>query len=511
MATTGIIQEKEAINKSGFKSAAWEKQEKAWKITSDLWESALFIREQSTTYLDQFNKEPSGKYEFRKNNSVFINEFRSAIETMAGMVFKENPTPVNAPPVISELFTDIDLLGNNLHSFLLDSFIKFLRDGNGYFYVDASPMSETVKAKLEEGVKPLLSDRKDDRPFLVFYHAAQIINHQYVRSGSKEYLAKVTIEERTCEPAGLFGEKEVIRHRILTPGKWELRKFESENDVQADKYTEDGMGVTGLDEIPLIPVTSIGSTPIFLVLALLNILHYNKTSDFDDIIHVICTPERIYNYNTEEDAIKSKDNGTISPGIARNMWGEFARASFNEVSGNGVDIAKLRYQDIEELMAKQGVGMLKPSNIYDAKTATEILDTTGQRQSKLAKYARDFENAVEKSLYLLAQMVNAIKGKGTLDLPDAETQWLKLKIDYDRLTFSMEQLSLFSAMVDKGKLSLLTFLEWLQMSTEMPRNFDPEAEMKRITEEVKTRPAIQDVGASQKVDPKVTVGTKPVE
>jgi hypothetical protein len=94
----------------------------------------------------------------------------------------------------------------------------------------------------------------------------------------------------------------------------------------------------------------------------------------------------------------------------------------------------------------------------------------------------------------MAQYLNVIKGKNTVNLNDAEKLNLKLKLDYDRLTFSLQQLQFFGQLVDTGKLSLQTFLEWLPQVADMPEGFNVEEELKRIAayEALKPKPIVRD-------------------
>lgn len=253
-----------------------------------------------------------------------------------------------------------------------------------------------------------------------------------------------------------------------------------------------------MDKITLIPIADFDNPPSLLGLAMLNVLHYNQTSDYDDICHMVCTPQMVRKYETSQDAEKATKIATASPGLGIKLWGANADVFYVEVTGTGLDHARERYRDIEEQMAKIGVGMLAPTDA-GAKTATEVMDTAGQRQSKLSNLTRQFENAIEKALYLTAEYINAIKGPNTINLeppppvtadpndPDAQDETedefemkMKLKIDYERLTFSMDQLVFFSDLVDSNKLSLDTFLHWLPQVADMPPGFDPIEELAKI-------------------------------
>ncbi len=177
------------------------------------------------------------------------------------MVFRTDPKPDKVDPLIEELFTDIDLCGNSLWKFLLDAFEMYLRDGNGYIYVDAPPPSEQVAAKIAEGEKPTLTDRQDDRPYWVFYKASQVLKLRYQKNGSRDELSQATIEETTIEDDGEFGEKSVTRIRRLNVGKFQLY----EKDAKTNKWTAasgtGSAGTTGLDYIPLYPIADLFSQP----------------------------------------------------------------------------------------------------------------------------------------------------------------------------------------------------------------------------------------------------------
>lgn len=466
-------------NSSDFRAATWKKLQPSWKVTSDLWGSALDVREMGTEYLTQFNKEPQEKFKARLQRSVFTNDFRQSIETMAGMVFRTDPKPTGVHDEIEALLPDIDLCGNSFWSFNIDNFQKFLRDGNGFIYVDAPKVSGATAEKIAAGTRPTLRDRGNDRPYWVFYLASQVINYRYERIGSRDVLVQLTIQETVTVPDGGFGEKEVVQNRVLTPGAYEVFL----QDPKTKKFTIPGdSGTTGLSEIPIVPIVrDMAAIPPLLTLALLNVLYYNQTSDYDDICHLVCAPLRVEKYDSKEDAEAAGKVQTASPGVGKKIWGQHAAISYVEVSGSGMERTRERSQDVKKEMAAIGVGMLAPSDIIGMRTATEVADNAGQRQSKLAKFAREWENAIEKALYFTAQYINSIKGPKTIDLQNAEEMTkMRLKIDYNRLTFSLEQLGFFNDLVDSGKLSLQTFLEWLPQVADMPQGFDPKIEMKRI-------------------------------
>jgi hypothetical protein len=463
---------------SASKSSAWTSQRSAWEMTRDLWQSPLYIQEQGTKYLEKFRKEPDQKYEERRLRSVPRNKFRESIETMAGMVFKEDPAPMDAPEALKEMFSDIDACGNSLHSFLLTSFEKYLRDGGGAFWIDSTKLSPDNKKKVEDGGTLTAADRKNDRVFWVFIEASQIINHRYDKVNGVDVLVQATIEQTEIEPDGDFGEKEVKRHYIMRPGSCEVRV---ENTEKKNEFVLESTSQTGLDEIPLVPLAPFGTPPPLLDLAMLTVSYYNKLSDFDSWCHIACVPRQVIKLQSEEDATKYQQlNQSADVGLM--IYGEHAEVSYLEVTGAGLEIAKERLSDLYAEMSSIGVGMLAPTE-FAPRSATEVVDTAGQRQSKLARHAREFENGTEKAFYFTAQLKQGISGAGSINLNETEKTALKLKMDFDRLTYSPEQMEIMTKLFESGDLSHKTFFELIETSFTMPKDWTPEEELKRLKED----------------------------
>ncbi len=470
-----FMAEQDKNNKSDYKSKAWESQADALKLTSDLWQSPLYIQKKGDTYLEKFPKEKQEKYQLRLARSVPRNKFRESIETMAGMVFKEDPAPPEAPTALKAMFTDIDGCGNNLHSFLLTSFEKYLRDGSGAILVN-STMNEGARAKASNDEQLTAADRATDIVFWSYIEASQIINHRYETINGVEVLTQATIESKQIEPNGEFGEIEVTRHYIFRRGSVEVRRF----DEKQQEYVieDDKGGPTGLEDISLVLLAPIGTAPPLLDLAMLTVSYYNKLSDFDNWCHIAFVPRQVIKLADEADATKYKDlNQSAEVGLL--LFGEHAEASYLEVSGNGIELAMKRNAELAAEMAAIGVGLLAPSEVAP-KSATEVVDTAGQRQSKLARFAREFENSVEKAFYFTAELKQDISGAGAIDLKDTENTSLKLKMDFDRLTFRPEQMAFIERLATENKLSLETWLELLPNLIEMPQGWSAEEELERI-------------------------------
>ena len=479
MAKSTLAKSESDPNSSGYKCAQWMSQAKSWELMSDLWESPMYVRGKGEKYLRKNPQESPKKYEQRLDNSVPQGKLRECIETMAGMVFKDNPAPEQAPTALADLFKDIDARGNSLHSFLQQSFAKFLRDGGGAIHVNATKLSDSAREKVANGEKLTAADRQGDRPFWTWVEAKEMIGYREDNSSGVVKPLQIVIQRNEIIPEGKYGEAEILRNYIFrSDGSFAVEYWDSKTGAWlADPDMPEGN--TGQDEITIALASEYGSAPPLETLAMNDLLFYNKESDFDDWCHNACVPERIYNFDSDSDAQKWKDQLKNSASTARAMWGQYAKAYFNEVSGSGMEVVERRIAGIAERIAQLGVGMLAPTEA-SPKTASEVIDTAGQRQSKLAWYAREFENCVEKAFYFTMLYLKSIGG-AAVEVTDETT--LKLKMDFDRLTFTPEKIQVFKDLLANGDMSRLTFWEMIAKSEEMPEKWTPEVEIERLDKE----------------------------
>lgn len=490
-----------------FQNSLYGEMFPAWMITNDLWGGTNEIRKKEKAYLPQFNKEPPKKYKDRLNSSVFFNVFQRTVSSLVGLVFKNAALPQEVPDEIKNLFTDIDLCGNDIEMFLRESFTNAVRDGHSFIFIDAPPMIE------REG-QTTLADVADRRPFWINYKASQAVNWQYETIAGKTVLTQITFRTVEMMPFGKYGEQGVTKYKVLMRGTGQPGD-ENENGMYEDFIVNDkkepvsqGERQASWKDIPVAVIygrklAPLYTTPPLLELAHLNILHYQKTSDFDDICHRLCVPILTRKLASKDDLTAllelEKKAVTISPAVMMNVFGENADLKYTEVTGAGLEIVANRIKELESQMSKLGLELLSPTENESAKTATEIMSDNSQSQSDLAVMAKNLETATEQAIYFTGEMINAIFGANTVNLSEAERNKFKLKIDYNKLSFTVEQMALFSNLVDTGKMTLETFLKWLSQIADMPKDYSPEKEAQMLRAQ---KAEITEPPKVEKVEPK---------
>ncbi len=468
---------KQDKSRADFKVAAYSAMSRAWTIVSDLAEGTMQIRARDRAYLPQEPAEDNGAYQSRLSRSVFFNCFRRTVQALVGMIFRKAPSlNEDVPPQIKQHLENVDLAGTHLSVFLRQVFTDAVRDGHAFMYVDMNTgLNESVET---QGVEPTLADdaSTNRRPYWVEYRACQAMNWRVELVDGQATLAQITFEEKTMEEDGAYGEREVVRYRVLRPGSWELFKVGPRK-----KLIPDGNGVTSLSYIPLSVVYSnqvapLVSSPPLLELAYLNIKHYQLTSDLDNVVHLTCVPLLwARDRDTESQMMQ------IGAAIMIDLKGQYSELGYAEITGNGIDKAQTRIDKCERQMAVMGLEMLAEKDNTN-QTATEINVNSAQSNSELSLMATSLQYAAECCLGFHAEYME-LKG----EKPGGS---ITLNVEYDRLVLSPEKIRVLKELVVDQILTPETLLNLLMRAGELPDDFNISEEIDRLYGK----------GASQKSD-----------
>jgi hypothetical protein len=486
------MENNEKYDQPDFENPVYKYMVVDWRKTMDFWNGVRAVRESAFNYLSKFSREDVTDHSERKRTSELYNVFAGTITTVVGMVFKSKVVPADSedapiPQPIKDIFSDIDACGSDLSNFLRETFANVARDGHGFILVDAPPATRT-----NEEMRPTLADVADLKPFWVNYRAAQVINWDYERSGSKDVLTRVVIKEPVTVRVGTYG-KETIQQlrelRLNENGKvefvlWRLEK----GKTNKEEWQVFDQGLTGLSTITLICIYGSRKTgffeslPPYMDLLETNIVHYNSTSKLRTALDYV-VPMAVFYLEKEDDAPKFQAI-TMSSGRSLIMWGQNTRAEYLELKGESIPELRTDLENLERKMAKMGVEKFAPVEEGVDKTAFEVGSDNRKTMSEVGVMAKNLEDGVELAFYYTGLYFNAIQQSNTVNADDLK---VRLQLDYDKLTFSTEQIRLFKELSEGGNLSRQTLLEMLPVIAEMPEDFDPEEELKRINAEAKDR------------------------
>lgn len=466
----------QANNQADYKCGAHQKMSRNWSIVRDVGEGTLRLREAGSLYLPAEKAEKSEAYQIRLDRAILFNAFDRALHSLVGMVFRKEPTlgpdvpeqmrgreATDEADEIEGQLEDCDQAGTYWTVFAKELFTDAMRDGHSFLMVDAPPYP--VRA---DGQPPTLLDLENAnwRPYWVRYDASQAVNW---RTDSKGRLQQITFEERTWEADGEFGEAEVYRYRVLRPGSWQLFRKVKDPKTNKDTLILEAEGKTPLSEIPVAVVYTrktgaLTSKPPLLDLAIINLAHWQKYSDYSIGLHltipVLCikggNPSQKIEYIGHYSAFRLAPDGDLK---------------YAEPTGAGLAPQRTDLIDLEEKMAVLGAAMLVKKT-PTPKTATEELLSHVKEESDLATAARSLKDCLEQGLKFWAQY---------LRLPSGGSVTLGATVE--ELMLSPEEIRAFGEMVTNRIVSKRTVREVLKEADKLPETFDEQEELRRLESE----------------------------
>jgi hypothetical protein len=377
---------------------------------------------------------------------------------------------------------NIDLQGNHWTVFAKEAFTDALRDGHSFIFVDMPP-------RLPDGATLADERATGRRPYWVSYKASQALNwrvapeyrtitlqssEQAQVPTGRQVLVQITFEECSYEDDGLYGEKAVKRYRVLRPDYWVLWK-ETKTETGVD-YLIEATGEYSLKEIPVAVIYgrktgNLTSRPSLLDLALINLAHFQKYSDYSEGLRM-CIPQLCGAGVDPNDAFKVIGHHTF------HVHRPDGKIYFAEPTGAGLEPQRKDLIDLQEQMAILGLSVMASKKPQPEKTATEVSIDHLQSDSELATAARSLKDAIELALKFTIQYQD----------PDATSGGsCELGTTFEDLTLSAQEMQVWSNMQMNGQLTLETFLSVLSRAGKLPDGIEPKDEAGRAREEAKAK------------------------
>lgn len=441
------------------------------QIVRDVSAGTRHLRDQGEKYLPREPKEQDAAYTIRKHKALLFNAYERALHSLVGMVFRKDPElstdvppemagteATDTTPATEGQLEDCDLAGTHWTVFAKELFTDALRDGHAFLMTD-------MQQRLPDGAT--LADERATglRPYWVKYKADQALNW---RTDSRGRLIQITLEEKTIEPDGDFGETEVCRYRVLKPGSWQLWKKIKDEKTGKDSVILESEGPTSLKEIPVAVcygrrLAPLVSKPPLLDLAMVNIAHYSESSDYRTYLHIASRPLLWFKGRD-----KSKKVEAVGPYTIFDV-SDTGQVAFAETTGAALGAARQDLQDLEAYMSVLGLAMLKQNT--PTKTATEERGDQVRELSELASAARSLHDCLELGLSYWAQYANLSAGGSiTLGITDDDVtmtdQEMRVWLDAAGVLYSKETVR--EVFKEKGK---------------APESYSEEEEKKRLEKE----------------------------
>jgi hypothetical protein len=440
-----------------FLSLAASRYQSELELLIDCWNG---LKDKERQYLPQEMKEPPKAYSDRIKRTRFDNRFEPAIKDYAGLlsIFSLND---DVAPSIEANQNDIDLQGNDLWTFFHEADQYCLRDGWCGIMVEYPEFDPSIESQAD------MLSRDDRRPYLVLIDRRDILNWRIEKIGGKPMLTRITIQERRLEPEGDFGEKEITYYRVLRPGEYSLYQIIDVEGKQQLLLIE--QGTTSLAEIPLVYYSVTESQTFaakapFLSLAELNIEHYQKRSQLNEVLRKcnLPVPVRKGAMRTIDD-LKKMPPLVIGPNSVLDVPadGDFY---FAEPSGVAIAASQADLEKLEASMDRITLDFLTSGE--HKKTATEVVLDSTKTSANLKGIARRKESAIQQILKLWVAYTGEAEG-GTASVDESLLQ----------MPLSPEQVDKLENLANGGWISQRTLLLLLQRGKVLPRQFDIDEEV----------------------------------
>lgn len=469
-------------NHPNYRCAAFQKMSPAWKIVHDVEKGTLHLRAQGTTYLPKFPAEHKDDYQTRLNSATLFNAYDRTRNGLIGMVFKKPlalnddvPESIrgNKERKIDGLIENIDLAGTHLDVFAKEV-MEDAFDGHSFILVD-----------MQKGLGPEATRadeiRSGHRPYWVKYKACQAVNWMPISINGQVEIGQITFEEEVSEPDGEYGEKCVLQYRtfklVETSAEgaqakeygvqWVLKKKVQEEGKEETFELIDEGTIKGFNRIPVAVVYGrkkgfLLSQPVLLDLALINIKHYQKRSDYDQSLHKCGNPIPVVTGVEKEWNVMAAGSG-VGLKLPKD-----ATATYMEPQGNSLEAMRSDLQDLREEMAALGLSVLA-SRPQAKQTATETVIDFTQESSELETIARSEADAIELCLQFTAKYLGEKQGGS-----------INLGTHLRSLTLTPQQVTAYSQMVAETQLPLEVFWDILIAGDALPADFNKEDALKKL-------------------------------
>lgn len=483
-------------DKPNYRSTEYAELATRWYRADLVLGGTYAMREAGQELLVKFPAEHDEVYAERLMQAMSDGDYADTLDGLVGMVFHK---PVrlgdNVPAQLTGFLENVDLRGSHFNVFNQRLFRQGVHYGVAYVLVDMQRRPvELDDTPLDQATAEALNLR----PYWTIYDAEHVQDFpRFVTIRGEQTLQQIVFRENVTVADGDFGQDEIIRYRVWRlpvvevgneqyretgPVEWELwEEREVEGGVAINGKVETitelvDSGTTILTRIPVAPFlanpepneTMFCAGPTMENLVELCIKDYNKQSDFEKSLHYC----QAIPYT-----VGLKDDGAVT----KRPWGAGVQfdlevggtMGFAEPTGNAFPTWEKYLLNLKERIRQKGLEMVLEGGAVNT-TATEQVLRARKRASRLAMLSEAYHDCLERALQFTAMWLGLGEDMGGE---------ITMGLSADELTLTSQDVTAYSAAVQAGNLSRLTFLTLLQRAGILPDDVTPEVEAERLADE----------------------------
>ena len=352
--------------------------EPGWLLIEQLLKGTRGIRQGHRKFLPQFPREADDSYDVRLSKAVLSPFYKRLELLLAGMLTRKPVRLTDVSDQVTEQLFDVDLQGNDLQTWLFNTARIALRYGHVGVLVDAPRAGE------------------NGRPYWITISPRELLGWRTEIADGKQRLTMLRIAETVTVPDGKYGEKDVERVRVLTPGAYEIHEKDEKGDY---KIVDEGR--TSLSEIPFAVAYAnrtgvMESMPPLDDIAELNLQHYQVSSDLSNILSVSAIPLlAIYGFPQSAEEISAGASEALA-------LPETARSEYIEPSGNSFDAQFKQLEQIESKINGLGLAAVLGAKLVGESAEAKRIDRS-QGDSTMMVIAQQMQDLIDNCLRFHAQ------------------------------------------------------------------------------------------------------------
>lgn len=389
-------------------SGAYKEMSKHWELILALRGGTLKMREEKEKWLPREMRESVGAYENRLKRSVCYGALNRTVDTLAGLPFMRAMTIEGLPSELEYLQYDADSTETDLTGFGHTILKEIIALGLTHILVDMPYFEGAITLKDQEDNKI--------RPYFCHISPTSLIGWTTERRGGLEILTSIRIKEYVVVSDEDWSEKEVEQIRVIKPDLIEIWR-EREVRKKEEWYIYNTLP-NNLGKIPLVTIYGnrtgfMQAKPPLEDLAFLNLRHYQKLSDLDNIEHVANVPF-LFGSGFDDAEMEGIE---IGPNRIITSSNKEADLKYVEHTGQAIGVSQRSMKYLEERMAAMGADLIVRKSV-DRQTATARQIDQSESISMLQIMINNLETGLEAAIGLAGEWVSTEANNVQIDVGD---------------------------------------------------------------------------------------------
>ena len=464
-----------------------------WDAIRTVYSGTHEMRRAREKYLPKHMRESDDDYDRRLKATSLTNVLRDAVQNTAARPFRKRVQLTEQSPEVARSWSDdMDMMGHSLHMVSVRAFREAILDGMVHVLIDMVTVPEGSSKGEESALKSrpfwsIIPARDLIAAYVRFNEAGEkICYHARVRANFPrlEGYSEVIVERVRCYRLVEAGELDPATwpgYENYAGAVWELWEKRPGQWELVDGGAMLKAGSVAWDRIPIetfyagTDIDDYRCTPPFLDLALLNIIHWQSSSDQRNILTMGRFPIlAAAGIEDIKELLNSKGELAIGPKTALVTPNKEAKWYYVEPQGAAIKAGADDLKALIEDMRIMGLDPLMPQNT-GAQTATEHAIDESKARAPLEQWAWEYCDFISRCFDRMFEWLGATDMIGQSKI--------SLDTDIGLGTQKDQDLDILLRLREMRDLSRRSLFQELKRRSLLGPYFDPDIEARHLEDE----------------------------